>query len=40
MLSAIFWIAVGAFIGWNFPQPAYAKAIQNKLTAWWQNTIS
>jgi hypothetical protein len=31
MLGILFWIVVGAFIGWNFPQPAFAKAIQEKL---------
>jgi hypothetical protein len=28
MLSVLFWIAVGAFIGWNLPQPEFAKRIQ------------
>ena len=27
MLETLFWIAVGAFIGWNFPQPQFAKTI-------------
>ena len=31
MLDTIFWIAVGAFVGWNFPQPFWAKAIQAKI---------
>jgi hypothetical protein len=31
MLDTIFWIAVGAFVGWNFPQPSWAKAIQAKI---------
>jgi hypothetical protein len=31
MLEAIFWLAIGAFIGWNFPQPQFAKDIQAKL---------
>lgn len=31
MLDTILWIAVGAFIGWNFPQPSWAKAIQAKI---------
>ena len=30
MLDTLFWIIVGAFIGWNFPQPVYAKAVQEK----------
>lgn len=32
MLETIFWIAVGAFVGWNFPQPFWAKIIQEKIT--------
>jgi hypothetical protein len=30
MLETLFWIAVGAFVGWNFPQPDFAKNIQAK----------
>lgn len=33
MLETLFWIAVGLFIGWNLPQPAWAKNIQTKLTS-------
>lgn len=36
MLEALFWIAVGALIGWNFPQPAWAKAAQDKLTGFFK----
>lgn len=28
MLDTLFWVGLGAFIGWNFPQPGYAKAFQ------------
>jgi hypothetical protein len=31
MLETLIWVAVGLFVGWNFPQPDYAKAIQNKI---------
>ena len=31
MLETLFWLVVGAFIGWNFPQPDFIKAIQAKL---------
>lgn len=31
MLSSLFWLAVGAFIGWNLPQPEFAKKIQESL---------
>ena len=30
MLETLFWLALGAFVGWNFPQPAYAKILQEK----------
>lgn len=31
MLETIFWLAVGAFIGWNFPQPEFAKNLQARI---------
>jgi hypothetical protein len=36
MLSSIFWLAVGAFVGWNLPQPEFAKNIQNKVTSFFK----
>ena len=30
MLETLFWVVVGAFIGWNFPQPQFAKNFQAK----------
>jgi len=30
MLDTLFYIIVGTFIGWNFPQPSYAKTFQEK----------
>jgi len=33
MLSAIFWLVVGLAVGWNFPQPQFAKNIQEKITS-------
>ena len=30
MLETLFWIAVGAFVGWTFPQPDFAKNIQTR----------
>ena len=29
MLDILFWIAVGAFIGWNLPQPVWARWIES-----------
>jgi len=31
MLDTLLWLAVGMFVGWNFPQPLYAKNLQEKL---------
>jgi len=28
MLDILLWVALGAFVGWNFPQPAFAKWLQ------------
>jgi len=33
MLETLFWLALGAFVGWNFPQPQFAKNIQAKAIA-------
>lgn len=30
MLDILFWLVIGAVIGWNFPQPPWAKTIQEK----------
>ena len=37
MLDTIFWLAIGAFIGWNFPQPMFAKTIQAKVLSIFKN---
>lgn len=31
MLEILFWLALGVFVGWNFPQPEFAKNIQAKI---------
>jgi hypothetical protein len=33
MTDIILWVAVGAFVGWNLPQPFWAKMIQAKIQA-------
>ncbi len=30
MLSTLFWITVGAFVGWHVPEPAWAKTAKEK----------
>lgn len=38
MLETLFWFALGAFVGWNFPQPAFAKTIQARVLAMFKKT--
>lgn len=35
MLSVVFWIVLGIFIGWNLPQPNWAKSVQEKIAGIW-----
>jgi hypothetical protein len=34
MLEAILFLTVGAFVGWNFPQPWWAKILQQRVKDW------
>lgn len=34
MLQAIIFIVIGVFLGWQIPQPSWAKSIQNKVVSW------
>jgi hypothetical protein len=36
-MSTLLWIILGMFVGWNFPQPLYAKWIQNKVVNFFSN---
>ena len=38
-METIFYIIIGMFIGWNLPQPVYAKFIQNKVLTLLRNLI-
>lgn len=31
MIDIILWMLLGAFIGWNLPQPSWAKILQEKV---------
>jgi len=31
MLDILLWVALGAFVGWSFPQPSWAKTMQEKI---------
>lgn len=33
MIEAIIWLVVGAFIGWHFPEPQWAKNAKLKITS-------
>lgn len=37
MLDILFWVVVGAFVGWNVPQPFWAVWFQNWATEKWNN---
>ena len=37
MISAIIYITIGAFIGWNLPQPKIAKDTQKRVVDWIKN---
>ena len=37
MLETLIWILVGAFVGWHFPQPSWAKAIETKIHSLFAN---
>lgn len=31
MLETLFWVLIGAFLGWHFPQPQWAKTLEAKV---------
>jgi di/tricarboxylate transporter len=33
MWSILFWVTVGIVVGWNLPQPDWAKTLQDKVVA-------
>lgn len=39
-MEMILYIILGAFIGWNFPHPGYAKWIQNKVINFCEKIIN
>ena len=39
MLAAIIFIAIGIIIGWNIPQPPWAKDLQDKAVTAIRNLI-
>ena len=39
MIEVAVYVLIGVFVGWNFPQPAYAKFVQDKVTTWFKETF-
>lgn len=37
-MGTIIWIILGMFVGWNFPQPLYAKWVQAKVLDFFSKT--
>ncbi len=37
MLETALYVLIGALIGWNFPQPFWAKQLQAKVEQLWAN---
>jgi hypothetical protein len=35
-METVFWILVGAMIGWNFPQPVWARIVQSRIVDFFQ----
>jgi hypothetical protein len=33
LIVTLFWICVGIVIGWNLPQPPWARHLQQKITS-------
>jgi len=40
MITSMIWFAVGAFVGWNFPQPEWAKNVQAKVVGFFKKLVS
>ena len=39
MLETFLYLFLGAFVGWNFPQPQFAKNIQSKVLAMFSKEV-
>ena len=38
-MTTLLTLLIGMFIGWNLPQPAWAKAIQDKVVSLFQESL-
>lgn len=39
MISALFWVAVGIFIGWNIERPQWSKDLQDRVVNYLKSLI-
>jgi len=39
MVEVLFWVAVGVFVGWNLPQPAWASWVQDKVLGFFKGLL-
>lgn len=37
MFEVLFWILVGAFLGWHFPEPFWAKLAKEKIVKFFKS---
>ena len=37
MIEAVVYITLGIFVGWNLPQPSWAKSVQDKVVKFFKN---
>jgi hypothetical protein len=37
MLDILFWVLVGALIGWHVPEPLWSKTIREKIMGWFKS---
>lgn len=40
MIEALFWVVVGMFLGWHFPQPDWVASLQKRVTEWMRNKLA
>lgn len=40
MFEIMFWIFVGVLVGWNIPQPEFAKVLQTKAVEWFKGLFN
>ena len=39
MFDILLWVAVGVFVGWNLPQPAWAVWVQDRVVGFFKKFV-